>query len=281
MVKTIMFQGTASDVGKTLFTLALCRIYSQQGFKAAPFKSQNMAADSFITKGGLEIAIAQALQAEAAGIQPDVSMNPILMKPQGDNNSEIFIEGKLVSAMTATEYYSEKDRLLKVICKSIDNLKDNYQLIVLEGGGNPAEVNLKDKDLVNMKAAEIADAPVILIADIERGGVFGSIIGTLELLEAPERERVKGIIINKFRGNPERFSEGQKYIEEITGLPVLGVMPYLDDLAIPDEDSCGQQREKLEYKNSSLDERLKNYDILATEFKKNINMDKLEEIIFD
>lgn len=281
MVKTIMFQGTASDVGKTLFTLALCRIYSQQGFKAAPFKSQNMAADSFITKGGREIAIAQALQAEAAGIQPDVSMNPILMKPQGDNNSEIFIEGKLVSAMTATEYYSEKDRLLKVICKSIDNLKDNYQLIVLEGGGNPAEVNLKDKDLVNMKAAEIADAPVILIADIERGGVFGSIIGTLELLEAPERERVKGIIINKFRGNPERFSEGQKYIEEITGLPVLGVMPYLDDLAIPDEDSCGQQREKLEYKNSSLDERLKNYDILATEFKKNINMDKLEEIIFD
>ena len=281
MVKTIMFQGTASDVGKTLFTLALCRIYSQQGFKAAPFKSQNMAADSFITKGGREIAIAQALQAEAAGIQSDVSMNPILMKPQGDNNSEIFIEGKLVSAMTATEYYSEKDRLLKVICKSIDNLKDNYQLIVLEGGGNPAEVNLKDKDLVNMKAAEIADAPVILIADIERGGVFGSIIGTLELLEAPERERVKGIIINKFRGNPERFSEGQKYIEEITGLPVLGVMPYLDDLAIPDEDSCGQQREKLEYKNSSLDERLKNYDILATEFKKNINMDKLEEIIFD
>lgn len=281
MVKTIMFQGTASDVGKTLFTLALCRIYSQQGFKAAPFKSQNMAADSFITKGGREIAIAQALQAEAAGIQPDVSMNPILMKPQGDNNSEIFIEGKLVSAMTATEYYSEKDRLLKVICKSIDNLKDNYQLIVLEGGGNPAEVNLKDKDLVNMKAAEIADAPVILVADIERGGVFGSIIGTLELLEAPERERVKGIIINKFRGNPERFSEGQKYIEEITGLPVLGVMPYLDDLAIPDEDSCGQQREKLEYKNSSLDERLKNYDILAKEFKKNINMDKLEEIIFD
>ena len=281
MAKTIMFQGTASDVGKTLFTLALCRIYSQQGFKAAPFISQNMAADSFITKGGREIAIAQALQAEAAGIQPDVSMNPILMKPQGDNNSEIFIEGKLVSAMTATEYYSEKDRLLKVICKSIDNLKDNYQLIVLEGGGNPAEVNLKDKDLVNMKAAEIADAPVILIADIERGGVFGSIIGTLELLEAPERERVKGIIINKFRGNPERFSEGQKYIEEITGLPVLGVMPYLDDLAIPDEDSCGQQREKLEYKNSSLDERLKNYDILATEFKKNINMDKLEEIIFD
>ncbi|MFW5790685.1 MAG: cobyric acid synthase [Bacillota bacterium] len=281
MAKTIMFQGTASDVGKSLFTLAICRIYSQQGYKTAPFKSQNMAADSFITKAGHEIAVAQALQAEAAESQPDVSMNPILMKPQGDNNSEIFIEGRSAGLMTAEKYYAKKDRLLGAINKSLSNLKEDFQLIVLEGGGNPAEVNLKDKDLVNMKAAEIADAPVILIADIERGGVFGSIIGTLELLEPTERERIKGIIINKFRGNPERFKEGQQYIEELTGLPVLGVMPYLDHLAIPDEDSCGQQREKLDYKEISLDERLKNYDILAEEFKKNINMEKLEKIIFN
>lgn len=280
MAKTLMFQGTASDAGKSLFTLAICRIYSQLGYKTAPFKSQNMAADSFITEAGHEIAIAQALQAEAAGTQPAVSMNPILMKPQGDNKSEIFIEGKSVSSMTADEYYSRKDRLLKVISKSLDNLRNNYQLIVLEGGGNPAEVNLKDKDLVNMKAAEIADSPVILIADIERGGVFGSIIGTLELLESSERSRVKGIIINKFYGAPKSFTEGQKHIEELTNLPVLGVMPYLDNLAIPDEDSCGQQREKLEYGDINLEQRLKNYDILATEFQKNIDMDKLEEIIF-
>jgi len=281
MTKTIMFQGTASDVGKTLITLAICRIYNQQGFKTAPFKSQNMVADSFITGEGHEIAIAQALQAEAASSRPDVSMNPILMKPQGDNNSEIFIEGRSVGLMTAEEYYSKKDKLLKAINKSLNNLKENFQLIVLEGGGSPAEVNLKDQDLVNMKAAEIADAPVILIADIERGGVFGSIIGTLELLETSERERVKGIIINKFRGNPERFIEGKQHIEDLTGLPVLGVMPYLDHLAIPDEDSCGQQREKLDYKDISLNERLKNYDILATEFKKNIDMEKLEMIIFN
>ncbi|MFN2363536.1 MAG: cobyric acid synthase [Halarsenatibacteraceae bacterium] len=281
MAKTLMFQGTASDVGKTLFTLAICRIYSQQGLKTAPFKSQNMAADSFITESGSEIAIAQALQAEAASSQPDVSMNPILMKPRGDNISEIFIEGQSVGLMTAKEYYSKKDKLLKAIEKSLSKLKENYQLIVLEGGGNPAEVNLKDKDLVNMKAAELADAPVILIADIERGGVFGSIIGTLELLEPSERERVKGIIINKFRGNPDRFKDGRQQIEELTGLPVLGVMPYLNDLSIPDEDSCGQQREKLEYNTTNLEDRLKSYDFLASQFREYINIDKLEEIIFN
>ena len=280
MVKTIMFQGTASDVGKTLFTLALCRIYSQQGFKAAPFKSQNMASDSYKIKGEAEIALAQALQAEAADINPETCMNPILMKPQGDNNSKIFINGSPIKSMSAAEYFSQKDKLLQAIKISLNILKDKYQLIVLEGGGNPAEVNLRDKDLVNMKVAALADAPVILIADIERGGVFASIIGTLDLLEPSERKRVKGIIINKFHGNPEYFKEGKEQIEELTDLPVLGVMPFIEELSIPDEDSCGQQREKLDYNATSYSERLKNYDRLAQKFKTYIDFEKLEEIIF-
>ena len=281
MAKTIMFQGTASDAGKTLFTLALCRIYSQQGYRVAPFKSQNMASDSYKIEGEAEIALAQALQAEAAGINPETYMNPILMKPHGDNNSKIFINGSPIKSMTAAEYFSQKDKLLQAIKISLNILKDKYQLIVLEGGGNPAEVNLRDKDLVNMKVAALADAPVILIANIERGGVFASIIGTLDLLEPSERKRVKGIIINKFHGNPEHFKEGKEQIEELTGLPVLGVMPYIEELSIPDEDSCGQQREKLDYNATSYSERLKNYDRLAQKFKTYIDFEKLEEIIFN
>lgn len=276
-----MFQGTCSDAGKTLFTLAICRIYNQKGYEVAPFKSQNMASDSYKINENHEIALAQALQAEAAGSDPETSMNPILMKPLGDNNSQIFINGRSTKSMPAEKYYSQKDRLLKTIKASLNSLKDRYQLIVIEGGGNPAEVNLKDKDFVNMKVAEIAKSPVILIADIERGGVFASIIGTLELLEPSERERVKGIIINKFHGNPEFFREGKQQIEELTGLPVLGVMPYIDELAIPDEDSCGQQREKLEFNSTSYQDRLKSYDRLAEEFKKYIEIDKLNEIIFN
>jgi adenosylcobyric acid synthase len=208
MADAVMIQGTASDAGKSILAAALCRVLAQDGYRAAPFKSQNMSLNSYITDAGREIAVAQVVQAEAAEVKAEVNMSPILMKPIADNMSQI---------------------------------KANYDLLVLEGGGNPAEVNLRDKDLVNMKAAEIAAAPVILVADIDKGGVFASIVGTLDLLTENERKRVKGIIVNKFRGEPEAFKSGVELIEKQTGKKVLGVMPYLDKLNLPSEDSLQQQ----------------------------------------
>lgn len=241
MADAVMFQGTASDAGKSILTSALCRVLAQDGYRVAPFKSQNMSLNSYITDQGKEIAIAQAVQAEAAGVKAEVNMSPILMKPIADNNSQIILRGKVLKNMTAAEYFSEKDKLLQSIKETLRQLKEDYEVVVLEGGGNPAEVNLRDKDLVNMKAAEIAAAPVILIADIDKGGVFASIIGTLDLLTEAERDRVKGIIVNKFRGDPETFKAGVELIEKHTAKKVLGVLPYLNKLNLPSEDSLQQQ----------------------------------------
>ncbi|ADQ15617.1 cobyric acid synthase [Halanaerobium hydrogeniformans] len=237
MTAAIMFQGTASDAGKSIITAAACRVLAQDGYLVAPFKSQNMSLNSWITKDAKEIAVAQAVQAEAAQVEPIVEMSPILLKPNADNNSQVILQGKLYKNMNAADYFASKDKLLEIIKESLTVLKNNYKVIVLEGGGNPAEVNLRDKDLVNMKAAELAESPVILIADIDKGGVFASVIGTLELLTEEERARVKGIIINKFRGDPKKFEDGVKLIEEHTSKQVLGVLPYLEDLDLPAEDS--------------------------------------------
>lgn len=239
--RTIMFQGTGSDVGKSVLNAALCRILARDGYRVAPFKSQNMALNSFITKKGKEIGRAQAVQAEAAMVEPTVDMNPVLLKPNADNNSQVIFRGEPYQNMTAKEYFSRQTETSEYIKTALDNLSREYEVIVIEGGGSPAEINLKENDLVNMKIAEIAEAPVILIADIDKGGVFASIVGTLELLEPQELARVKGIIVNKFRGDISRFESGVEFIEEYTGKPVLGVIPFARGINIPDEDSVYQK----------------------------------------
>ncbi|MFP4016466.1 MAG: cobyric acid synthase [Halanaerobiaceae bacterium] len=240
--KTVMFQGTGSDVGKSVLTAALCRILAREGYRVSPFKSQNMSLNSAVTTSGGEIGRAQAVQAEAAMIDATVDMNPILLKPNADNNSQVIFAGKAQKNMSAKEYFSNQDLASQVIRNSLSKLLNNYQVIIIEGAGSPAEVNLRDYDLVNMSIAEMADSPVILIANIDKGGVFADIVGTLDLLKSDERERIKGIIINKFRGNIERFQTGIDFIEEFTGKPVLGVIPYFENMCLPEEDSLDEKK---------------------------------------
>ncbi len=236
--KCIMFQGTASHVGKSLLTAGLCRILKQDGFKVAPFKSQNMALNSYVTVDGLEMGRAQGVQAEAAGIIPTVDMNPILLKPKEDMVAQVIVMGKPLADMSARGYRDDYlPKALKIVSDALDRLRATYDVVVLEGAGSPAEINLKDRDIVNMKMAEIAEAPVILIADIDRGGVFASLIGTMELLTPVERKRVAGFVINKFRGDVSLLTPALDFLEQRTGLPVLGVVPFAGDLEIEDEDS--------------------------------------------
>lgn len=277
MADSVMIQGTASDAGKTILTAALCRVLADDGYKTAPFKSQNMSLNSFITKDGSEIAVAQALQAEAARVEAEVNMSPILLKPNADDNSQVILKGKVFKNMSAADYFAEKDKLLEIIKEAVFALKEKYDLLVLEGGGSPAEVNLREHDLVNMKAAEIADAPVILTADIDKGGVFASIVGTLDLLNEKERARIKGIIVNKFRGDPKNFQSGVELIEKHTQKKVLGVLPYLNKLNLPEEDSLGLKNSAAE---SSFRLREENYDYLTAVFRKHIDLEFLYKIIF-
>jgi adenosylcobyric acid synthase len=237
MAKAIMVQGTGSDVGKSILVCALCRIFRQEGLKVAPFKAQNMSNNSFVTADGREMGRAQVAQAEAAGILPTAEMNPILLKPSGNNGSQIITMGKPLRHMTAKEYYENKDSMLEIAKEAYQSLSDEYDVIVIEGAGSPAEINIKDNDIVNMKIAEIADAPVILVTDIERGGSFAWIVGTLELLDSDERDRVMGIIINKFRGDLSILESGIDMLEERIQKPVLGVLPYFTNIDIDDEDS--------------------------------------------
>ena len=232
-----MVQGTGSDVGKSILVCALCRIFRQEGLKVAPFKAQNMSNNSYVTVGGEEMGRAQVAQAEAAGLRPAVEMNPILLKPTGNNGSQIITMGKPLGHMTANEYYENKNKMLDVAKEAYSALSEQYDIIVIEGAGSPAEINIKDNDIVNMKIAEIADAPVILVTDIDRGGSFAWIVGTLELLSSDERERVCGIIINKFRGDMGILEPGIEMLEERIGKPVLGVLPYFNDINIDNEDS--------------------------------------------
>ncbi|MCK8825519.1 cobyric acid synthase [Fuchsiella alkaliacetigena] len=242
--KTVMFQGTASDVGKSVLTSAFCRIFAQDGYRVAPFKSQNMALNSYVTKDGGEIGRAQAVQAEAAQVEATVDMNPILLKPKADTSSQVIIQGRSQQNMEAQEYFEHHEEGLSYVKESLNNLKNNYDIVALEGAGSPAEVNLREYDLVNMKIAKLAEAPVILVADIDKGGVFASIVGTFKLLNDDEVERIKGIIINKFRGKVSRLESGLDFIEEYTGVPVLGVVPYFTDFRIPEEDSIPAERLK-------------------------------------
>lgn len=238
MAKTIMLQGTSSHVGKSILTTALCRIFRQDGFAVAPFKAQNMALNSYVTKTGGEMGRAQVAQAEAAGLDPVVEMNPVLLKPTGNSCSQVILMGRPVGTMSAREYHTQYSlTALGVIKECLEKLHNQFDVIVIEGAGSPAEVNLKANDIVNMRIAKLAPAPVLLIADIDRGGALASVVGTLELLEPDERELVQGIIINKFRGDISLLKPALDFLEQKTGKPVIGVIPHLDNLGIDDEDS--------------------------------------------
>ena len=242
MAKAIMIQGTMSNSGKSFLAAALCRIFRQDGYSAAPFKSQNMALNSYITQDGLEMGRAQAMQAEAAGIEPSVLMNPILLKPTTYVGSQVIVNGEVRGNMKATEYFRRKKELIPDIMKAYDSLAAQHDIIVIEGAGSPAEINLKQDDIVNMGMAKLAKAPVLLTGDIDRGGVFAQLLGTLMLLEEDERNMVRGLIVNKFRGDRSVFSDGVKMLEERGGKPVIGVVPYIK-CDLEDEDSLSEKLE--------------------------------------
>ena len=252
-----MVQGTGSDVGKSILVCALCRIFRQEGLKVAPFKAQNMSNNSYVTAQGREMGRAQVAQAEAAGILPEAEMNPILLKPSGNNGSQIITMGRPLRHMTAHEYYENKDSMLDIVKRAYATLSEQFDVIIIEGAGSPAEINIKDNDIVNMKIAEIADAPVILVTDIERGGSFAWIVGTLELLDSDERDRVMGVIINKFRGDMGILESGITMLEERIKKPVLGVLPYFTNIDVDDEDSVSLDR-----KNKKQDVRSKRHENL-------------------
>lgn len=240
MAKVIMVQGTMSNVGKSLIAAGLCRIFKQDGYRVAPFKSQNMALNSFITDDGMEMGRAQVMQAEAAGIAPDVRMNPILLKPTNDVGSQVIVNGEVLGTMSARDYFAYKKNLLSDVKKAFDSLAAENDIIVIEGAGSPAEINLKDEDLVNMGMAKMAKAPVLLVGDIDRGGVFAQLLGTVSLLEKDEQSMVKGLIINKFRGDKTILDPGVKMLEQKAGIPVVGVTPYLH-VDVEDEDSLSER----------------------------------------
>ena len=236
VAKRIMIQGTMSGVGKSLLCAGLCRIFHEDGFRVAPFKSQNMALNSFITKDGLEMGRAQAVQAFAAGIEPDVRMNPILLKPSSDTGSQVILHGEVQGELSAAEYFRRKKEFVPEIRKAFDSLSEEFDIVVIEGAGSPAEINLKQNDIVNMGLAEMVDAPVLLVGDINRGGVFAQLYGTVALLEPHEQKRIRGLVINQFRGDEQILRPGLQMLEQRVQKPIWGVVPYTD-VDLDDEDS--------------------------------------------
>ena len=237
IAKVLMIQGTGSSVGKSVLVAALCRIFKQDGFSVAPYKSQNMSLNSYVTRDGGEMGRAQVAQAEAAGVEPSVDMNPILLKPEADARSQVVLMGKPAMTVPAGEYYLHTPELLRAAGESLNRLRSQYDIVVIEGAGSPAEINLKRCEIVNMCIAKMADAPVLLVGDIDKGGVFAQLVGTLTLLDDDERSYIKGFIINKFRGDIALLQPGLDELESITSLPVLGVVPYYHDIFIDEEDS--------------------------------------------
>lgn len=244
-MQSIMLMGTSSHVGKSILTTALCRIFRQQGRSVAPFKAQNMALNSYVTRDGLEMGRAQVAQAEAAGLEPEVDMNPVLLKPTGNACSQVVLNGHPLGNMSAREYHQGYSlKAFGAVKEALVRLQARYDTLVIEGAGSPAEVNLKANDIVNMRVAKYLQAPVLLIADIDRGGALAALVGTLELLDEDERALVKGLVINKFRGDVSLLTPALDFLEEKTGKPVLGVVPHLDDLGIDDEDSVSLEEKQ-------------------------------------
>lgn len=242
-----MVQGTMSNAGKSLLVAGLCRIFKQDGYRVAPFKSQNMALNSFITGEGLEMGRAQVMQAEAAGMEPSVLMNPILLKPTNHIGSQVIVNGKVLGNMSARDYFAYKKQLVPDILHAFSELEKRADIIVIEGAGSPAEINLKENDIVNMGMAKMVDAPVLLTGDIDRGGVFAQLLGTIMLLEPEEKQRVRGLIINKFRGDKSILDPGVVMLEERGGIPVVGVVPYME-LSLADEDSLSPRFDRKQEK---------------------------------
>lgn len=274
--KSIMIQGTASSVGKSILCTALCRIFYQDAYNVNPFKSQNMSSVYYKSKEGFLMSTAQAIQAEACGKNPSVSMNPILLKPTTDRKSEVYIEGKLYNLMDAKDYFAFKAKLKDKISHIYKELESKSDIVVIEGAGSPAEINLKKEDFVNMGMAKIAKSPVILVGDIDRGGVFASLAGTLMLLDDEERMYVKGVIINKFRGSYELLEPGLKMLEDIINIPVLGVIPYFKH-NIEEEDSLNDKEKGLS--NIDLKKRQEEFDSLAAIVRDNLDMHKIYKIL--
>jgi len=272
--KTLMIQGTASSVGKSILATALCRIFKQDGFRVAPFKSQNMTSNTFVTNGGGEIGLAQAVQAEAAGIKPSIDMNPILIKPEANSKSQVIVLGKPAITLTAGEYGRHTGELLPIAEKSLARLCSAYDIIVIEGAGSPAEVNIREHEIVNMRIARLARAPVLLVGDIDKGGVFASLVGTLALLDEAERSIIKGFIINKFRGDIALLQPGLDYLQSYTSKPVIGVVPYFSDNLIPEEDSVASQG----IPTLSLSDRCEQYDRLAGIIRRSLNLKLVYQI---
>jgi adenosylcobyric acid synthase len=284
MAMPIMIQGTMSSAGKSFVCTGLCRIFKQDGFRVAPFKSQNMGSESFITDEGLKMGRAQAMQALAAGIKPSVSMNPILLEPVNDTDSRVVVRGRSKGMMGAADYFGYRRQLRSVVMESYQGLASQYEVIVIEGAGSPAEINLQDDDIVNMGMAEMADAPVLLVGDIDRGGVFAAIYGTMSLLEESQRRRIKGIIINKFRGDVEILRPGLTMLEDMTGLPVLGVVPYLHGGHDDDDGESflpGGRKQCRQKGESLIPERPGDfpYDVLASALRENLAMDRIYRIV--
>ena len=271
LAPVVMVMGTASSVGKSMVVTGLCRLFARLGYNVAPFKAQNMALNSFVTPDGKEIGRAQAVQAEAAGVVPTAEMNPVLLKPEGDRTSQVVVMGRVVDTMNAAEYHQAKPNLRNLIREALQSLRREYDLVVIEGAGSPAEVNLKSQDIVNMFVALEVKAPVLLVGDIDRGGVFASFVGTMALLEPEEQELSKGFVINKFRGDLSLLLPGYDILYDRTGVPVLGTLPYLKNLRVSDEDSLAlDHKPHRKSTDHSLDiaiirlPRISNYDEFET-----------------
>lgn len=275
---SIMVQGTTSSAGKSMLCTALCRIFVEDGFTVFPFKSQNMSSKSYILEDDREISTAQALQAAAARLKPDSRMNPILLKPTGDRTSQVFIDGENKYTMDAVEYFKFKSSLKPMILKTFKEIESTYDVVVIEGAGSPAEINLKENDIVNMGMAEMADSPVLLIADIDRGGVFASLYGTVMLLEEEERKRIKGLVINKFRGDTSLLQSGIDMIEKLIHIPVVGTIPYVH-LELEDEDSLLDYEKNCNSKEQREWEREEEISKLAKVVRENMNMEYIYSVL--
>ena len=276
MAKTIMVQGTASGVGKTIITLALCRIFSQDGYRVAPFKPQNMTANTIQTSSGEEIAISQYLQACAAGALPDARMNPVILKPPHDKMGTIvMLNGRLYDMVSDVEYKDLRKTLLPEIMDAYNSLSEQYDIIVIEGAGSPVELNLNDGDIVNMGIARRTLSPVLLVSDIDRGGVFASLYGTISLLSEEERIYVKALIVNRFKGERALFSEGKNILERITGVPVAGIVPFIG-IDLSEEDGLGDKPNKPLGPDSDTERQ---FDMIADTVRSSLNMELLYKIL--